>query len=309
MLNLTLLGTGGGMPMPNRFLSSLCIEYKGRKILVDCGEGTQVSIRMCNLGFKSIDVLCISHIHGDHILGLPGLLSTIGNSGREEDLLIVGPEGIREVINGLMTVNKYLPYKINIIENSKDDIEIFNGEITINTLILDHTSPCIGYSFNVRRSAQFDVSKAKSNNVPLILWNKLQRSVGNSINYNGKIYTKDMVMGSERKGIKLSFITDTRPLESIIHFAKDSNLLVCEGTYGKDEDINKAIKNKHMTFREAAKLAKESHVSELLLTHFSTAMSEPSIYIENAKDEFNNVIIGYDRMKKELYFNNEACYR
>ena len=305
MLNLTLLGTGGGMPMPDRFLSSLCIEYNGRKILVDCGEGTQVSMKMCNLGFKSVDIVCISHIHGDHILGLPGLLSTIGNSGREKELLIIGPEGITEVVNGLMTVNKYLPYEIKILENPKEDINIFNDNIIIKTLSLDHTSPCIGYSFYLKRNSQFDVLKAQSNNVPKILWSKLQKGIDNSINYDGKIYTKDMVMGDFRRGIKLSFVTDTRPLESIIDFIYDSDLFICEGTYGNDEDFEKAIKNKHMTFREAANLASNSKVEELLLTHFSTAMSEPNMYVQNAKDVFINTIVGYDRMKKKLIFASD----
>ena len=120
MLNICLLGCGGGMPMPFRNLSSTLFEYKGRKILLDCGEGTQVSIRMISWGFKSIDVIVISHTHGDHIVGLPGLLSTIGNSGRVDDLTIIGPKGIKEVVENLLIIAKYLPYKINILENEEE---------------------------------------------------------------------------------------------------------------------------------------------------------------------------------------------
>lgn len=306
MLDLTLLGCGGGMPIPERFLSSLCISYSGHKILIDCGEGTQVSMKMCRLGFKSIDIICISHVHGDHIVGLPGLLSTIGNSGREEPVTIIGPSGIREAVDGLMVINKYLPYKVNVIENPKDDIEVFNKDLIISFLEAYHTSPCISFSFYLKRKRKFDVNKALKNKVPKLLWNRLQNTEDmNYIEYEEKKYNKDMVMGRERNGIKLSFVTDSRPTSSMVDFIYNSDLFICEGTYGDDSDLDKAIKNKHMTFREAAKLANDADVKELLLTHFSTAMMSPDFYLNNASDEFTNVKIGYDRMKKELNFNDQ----
>ena len=300
MVDMILLGTGGGMPMPNRNLSSLLINYLGRKILIDCGEGTQVSMRMANTGFKTIDIICITHIHGDHIIGLPGLLATIGNSGRAEPLVIIGPEGITEAVNGLMVVAKYLPYEVKIIENPKDTLEIIDN-IEINTLELDHSAPCIGYSFYIKRRPIFNVEKAIANNVPKLLWNKLQKS-DMPIEDGGIIYTSDMVLGDDRRGIKLSFITDTRPTKEIGDFIKDSDYFICEGTYGEDEDIEKAIKNKHMTFREAAILAKEGKVENLLLTHFSTAIIDPEYYINNAKEIFDNSNVGQDRMDIHLNF-------
>ena len=110
MVDLCLLGCGGGMPMPFRNLSALLINFKGRKILIDCGEGTQVSMRIIGWGFKSVDVICITHCHGDHIVGLPGLLATIGNSGRTAPLTIIGPEGIDKVVDSLRVIARYLPY-------------------------------------------------------------------------------------------------------------------------------------------------------------------------------------------------------
>lgn len=307
MIDLLLLGSGGGMPMPNRFLSAVLLSYRGRKILIDCGEGTQVSMRIANAGFKTIDVICITHIHGDHIVGLPGLLGTIGNSGRTEPLTIIGPEGIIDTVNKLRVIANWLPYEINIIENPKESININNkyieGNINISTVELDHSSPCIGYSFYFLRQPKFNVEKAIQNNVPKILWNKLQKS-NEKIILDGVEYTSHMVLGEERNGVKISLTTDTRPTGEIPEFIKNSDYFICEGTYGDDEDLHKAIKNKHMTFSEAAKLAKAGKVKNLLLTHFSTAMNEPEMYLNNAKEIFENTIIGYDRYGVTLNFEN-----
>jgi ribonuclease Z len=299
MIDINLLGCGGGMPTPDRYLSSLLINYIGRKILIDCGEGTQVSMKIANSGFKAIDYICITHLHGDHIIGLPGILSTIGNSGRLDPLNIIGPQGIKEAVEAFMIIVRELPYKINIIENPKEDI-IVDNNIIISTMEVDHSSPCIAYSFYIKRKAKFDINKAIENNVPKTLWNKLQN--GRDIKIDGNLYTKAMVMGQARKGIKISFVTDTRPNKSIISFVENSDLLICEGMYGDDNDLEKAIKNKHMTFRESANIAKCARVETLILTHFSPIVKDPNIYIENALNVFENTIIGTDRMGISLKF-------
>lgn len=304
MVEITLLGCGGSMPVPNRYLSSLLINYRGRKILIDCGEGTQVSMKIANCGFKTIDYICITHLHGDHIIGLPGILSTIGNCGRTEMLTIIGPKGIKEVIDAFRLIVRELPYDINIIENPKEDILVSNNyinkDIIISTLEVEHSTPCIAYSFYIKRKAKFDMEKAMKNNVPKILWSKLQN--GREIKLEGNIYTKDMVLGQPRKGIKLSFVTDTRPIKEIMDFVDNSDLLVCEGMYGDDCDLERAIKNKHMTFRESATIAKQSNVETMVLTHFSPIIKDPNMYIENAMEVFENTIIGTDRLKLNLLF-------
>lgn len=304
MVEITLLGCGGSMPVPNRYLSSLLINYRGRKILIDCGEGTQVSMKIANCGFKTIDYICITHLHGDHIIGLPGILSTIGNCGRTEMLTIIGPKGIKEVIDAFRLIVRELPYDINIIENPKEDILVSNNyinkDIIISTLEVEHSTPCIAYSFYIKRKAKFDMEKAMKNNVPKILWSKLQN--GREIKLEGNIYTKDMVLGQPRKGIKVSFVTDTRPIKEIMDFVDNSDLLVCEGMYGDDCDLERAIKNKHMTFRESATIAKQSNVETMVLTHFSPIIKDPNMYIENAMEVFENTIIGTDRLKLNLVF-------
>ncbi len=302
MVNLTLLGCGGNVPLPNRFLSSLFINFKGRKILVDCGEGTQVSMKMKNCGFKDIDLICITHTHGDHIIGLIGLLSTMGNSERTKPVTIVGPIGIKEAMNAITTLIT-LPYKLNIIENPSGLFSLADpilADLSIETINLDHSTECIGYNFHFARHPKFDVEKASKNLVPRKYWSILQRGV--SIMDDEKTYYPEMVLGESRKGIKISMITDTRPIESIPSFIDRADLFICEAMYGDDLDISKAIKNKHMLFREAASLAVRGNVKQLLLTHFSPSVDDPKVFENNAKSVFKNTILGYDRFSIDINF-------
>ena len=303
MIDLTLLGCGGNVPMPNRFLSSLFINYKGSKILIDCGEGTQVAMKKYNCGFKNIDLILITHLHGDHIIGLIGLLQTMGNSGKTDDLTIVGPIGIIDAMKAIKVLVEYLPYKVNIIENPKQTFSLEHDilkDIDISTINLDHSTECIGYSLYFKRKPKFDREKAILNQVPQNLWKKLQEN--SSAIYKDKTYYADMVLGENRRGIKLSFITDTRPTFEIPEFIDESDLFICEGMYGDDLDISKAVKNKHMTFRESASLANAGNVDKLLLTHFSPSIENPKDFIQNATNLFEDTIIGEDGLTLKLSY-------
>lgn len=305
MIDLTLLGCGGNVPMPNRFLSSLFINYKGRKMLIDCGEGTQVAMKKYNCGFKTIDLILITHLHGDHIIGLIGLLQTMGNSGKTDDLTIVGPVGITDAMNAIKVLVEYLPYRVYVVENPKEKFSLEHDilkDIEISTIDLEHSTECIGYSLYFKRKAKFDRQKAMSNEVPQILWKKLQEQ--DTVIYNDKTYYSSMVLGDERKGIKLSFITDTRPTFEIPQFIYGSDLFICEGMYGDDLDISKAVKNKHMTFREAASLANAGNVDKLLLTHFSPSIEKPKDFAHNATNLFKDTIIGEDGLSLSLSYKD-----
>ncbi len=302
MLDIALLGTGGMMPLPNRFLTSLLLRLNGHMLLLDCGEGTQVTMKQLGWGFKNIDIICITHFHADHISGLPGLLLTIGNSSRTETVTIIGPKGLKRVYDGLKIICPELPYKVELIEiDGGENIKI--GEFDISSIKLNHKITCLGYSFNVKRMGRFNVEKAVALNLPKQLWSVIQKQ--GQAEYEGKIYTSDMVLGDERKGIKVSYATDTRPVDELSEFIRNSDLFICEGMYGESEKLNKAKEYKHMLFSEAAHIAKRGNVKQMWLTHFSPAMPFPENFIKNATDIFKNTSLGKDRKTVTLLFEGE----
>lgn len=303
MLDIALLGCGGSMPIPNRYLTSLLVSYNGKMILIDCGEGTQVSLKLLKWGFKNIDIICFTHYHADHVVGLPGLLLTIANSGREKPLTIIGPKGLKNIVLGLTVIAPNLPYKLNLIELSSEEKSIlkFNG-FEIHTQNADHTLPCLAYCITIERVRKFDRAKAERLNIPMKFWNRLRN--GETISHEGRILTYDLVLGEQRKGLKLCYCTDSRPIDALVDFIKEADIFICEGMYGDDENLIKAIDNKHMLFSEAADLAEKGRVKELVLTHYSPSLINPYDYIENAKRIFNNTILGEDRWTKQLNFSD-----
>ncbi len=302
MVDVALLGTGGMMPMPERFLSSIILRINGRLIMTDCGEGTQVTLKMLGWGFKAIDTICFTHFHADHISGLPGMLLTIGNSGRTEPVTLVGPVGLKRVVDGLRLIFPELPFKIEYLEIEDSTQTHDFSDFILSTCEGDHRIKCLAYRFDIPRKGKFSVEKAKKLGLPVKTWSILQK--GGNVEFENKIYTSDMVLGDERKGISISFCTDTRPVAALGDFIKNSDLFVCEGMYGENEKLQKAVEYKHMLFSEAAKLARIGRVNELWLTHISPSMKTPEEFIDNAKNIFENTTVGYDRMTKRINFSD-----
>ena len=307
MLDVALLGTGGMMPLPNRFLSSLCVRINGRLCIVDCGEGTQVSHKILGWGFKNIDAIFFTHFHADHISGLPGLLLTIGNSGRVEPLTLAGPEGLEKVVASLLVIAQELPFTINFIELPfiKGTEHKFSAAgLTVGAYPLNHRIPCFAYSFTLPRPGKFDAARAESRGVPLKLWSVLQR--GETASADGFEYTPDMVLGPERAPIKVSYCTDTKSVNGVARFIAGSDLFVCEGLYAEDEKLEKAREHHHMIFSEAAAYARDGGAGELWLTAYSPSLSNPEAFVDKARDIFPNAKAGYDRMNKTVKFKDEA---
>ncbi|MCL2575408.1 MAG: ribonuclease Z [Defluviitaleaceae bacterium] len=306
MLDIALVGSGGMMPLPNRYLSALLLRFEGKMVLIDCGEGTQVTVKQMGWGYKTIDAICLTHFHADHVTGLPGLLLSIGHSGREEPITIYGPAGVAHVVRSLCVVTPEIPFAINFVEIPPQGFASI--KIPLTNFILSahpavHNAPCFAYRIDIERKGKFDLETAKKLDIPVHFWNKLQK--GNTIEHENKTYTPNMVMGEARKGLSVSYCTDSRPPKGLPDFIKNSDLFICEGQYGDEEKLAKARKNKHMIFAEAAKLAHDGNVGELWLTHFSPSLPNPKEYAKNAKKIFPNTIVGYDRLNKTITFEDE----
>lgn len=302
MIDVALVGTGGMMPLPGRFLSSLLCRVNGKMILLDCGEGTQVSLRMLGWGFKQIDVICFTHFHGDHISGLPGLLLTMANAERHEPLKLYGPRGLEHIVKSLCVIAQELPFPLQFFECDGHN-SYTEDMLTIKTLPLNHRAPCLAYSIELARRGKFDPDRARAQGIPLQIWGALQKQTCENIVYNNEVYTSDMVLGQARKGLKLVFCTDTRPVQGLPAFAQDADLLVCEGMYGDPEKQEKTAARKHMTFAEAALVAKAANAQELWLTHFSPALPDPHNYLQYATEIFAQTKVGKDRMTTTLVFD------
>lgn len=302
MLDVCLLGTGGMMPLPQRWLTAAMMKYNGSHLLIDCGEGTQIAIKEKGWTFKPIDVICFTHYHADHISGLPGLLLTMGNAERTEPLVMIGPKGLERVVSALRTIAPELPFEIQYIEISEPEADIEINGYHIHAFRVNHNIVCYGYTVEIKRAGRFDVERAKTNGIPQKMWSLLQR--GETITAeDGTVYTPDMVLGAPRKGIKVTYCTDTRPTESIVRSAEKSDLFICEGMYAEPDKLIKAKQYKHMTFYEAAEIAKKAQVTEMWLTHFSPSLVHAENYMSKVKEIFPDTYLGKDGKSVELLFD------
>lgn len=289
MLDVTLLGTGGVMPLPDRALTSAYIRCGGAALLIDCGEGTQTAIRRCGLRFKPLSAILISHFHADHISGLPGLLLTMGNEGRNEEITVFGPVGLENVVRSLMTIVSDLPFSVRVQELPVDAPSSFScAGLTVTAIPMQHSVPCLGYRLELHRPGKFDPRAALAKGIPLPLWSRLQR--GESV---GGFCPED-VLGAPRKGLRLLYATDTRPVSALEVYGSGADLLILEGMFGDPEKQQRAHISCHMTMQEAAGIARHCRAKALWLTHYSPATPHPEAYAGQLLSCFPHTTIAAD---------------
>ncbi|NBK23700.1 MAG: ribonuclease Z [Spirochaetia bacterium] len=293
-----VLGTSGMMPLPNRFLTSAMVRRDGDLFLFDCGEGTQVSLKMLNLKWKKIHSIFISHMHADHVTGLPGILMLSSQVDRNEPLTLYGPPKLKEYIDANRRIlDMYINYEI-VVKVAEPGVILDTEEFTVSAFPLVHTKPCVGYVMQEKaRPGEFHVEKAKELGIPMgPLWGKLQK--GESVTLDdGTVIESSQVMGERREGRKFSYVTDSLYLPSIADYVKESDLLLCEGMFTSDMEET-AYEKKHMTSSQAAQIAKDAQVKKLGLLHYSPRYSDRELkYLhKDAKRIFSETILTKDRM-------------
>jgi ribonuclease Z len=291
------------LPLPNRWLSSLLVRTDGERTLFDCGEGTQIAWRATGWGFRRLGAICISHTHADHVAGLPGLLHAVANAGRTEPVDLYGPLGTADVVRGLQSIAPVLPFVLRVTELTDGDRFVLPGGLTGTCASGAHGLPVLAFRADLNRQPAFLPDQAEALRIPVSLWNRLQS--GEAVVWEGGSARPEDVLGPERRGLSFAYITDTRPLPRLSALAEGVDLLVCEGTYGSDDDLPKAMRNEHMTFREAATLARDAGVRALWLTHFSPALEDPEAFSANATSVFPNSTVGRDGLAMSLTFFDE----
>ncbi len=292
------------MPLPYRWLTAMMARCDGSSLLIDCGEGTQVALKEKGWSPKPIDVICFTHYHADHISGLPGLLLTMGNAERTEPLTLIGPKGLERVVGALRVIAPELPFPLKFIELEEQRQQLRIGPYTIDAYRVNHNVICYGYSISIPRTGKFDVERAKAQGVPMKAWSRLQK--GETLEMDGVTYTPDMVLGPDRRGLRVTYCTDTRPVPVIAEYAQDADLFICEGMYGEDGKEAKAREHRHMTMYEAADLARRAQPREMWLTHYSPSLTRPDEFMDKVKKIFPRAKAARDGWTKELMFEEES---
>ena len=283
MLKVTLLGTGGTQPLPDRALAAAAVTVAGRSVLLDCGEGTQVGLRRYGVSAYRLSAVLLTHYHGDHILGLPGLLQTLGSLNRTEPLTVYGPAGLDAVARPVMALAGAQPYPVLWREA---DAPFAADALKITPFPLEHRVPCCGYALELPRAGRFDPARARAAGIPVEHWKTLQRGAA------AGGFTPEQVLGPPRRGLKVVYATDTRPCAALEAAARDA-------------DLPKARLYGHTTCREAGALAAAAAVRRLWLTHYSAAVTDTAPGLAAARTAYPLALAGYDGMAQELEFDKE----
>ena len=299
MLTVTLLGCGGTQPLPGRALSSLAVTAGGRSLLVDCGEGTQTAARRWGVSTCKIDAVLLTHYHGDHIFGLPGLWQTMAAQGRTRPLLLAGPPGLARLVQAFLCVAGPLPFALQLAEDAAKagPLPVLGG--TVQAFPLRHRAPCCGYAFTLPRAGRFDPDRARALGIPVRLWRTLQsgQPAGG--------FRPQQVLGPPRRGLKVVYAAATRPCGPLEQAAQDADLLCMDSTYPTDDFRDKAREYGHATCPEAGRLAAAAGARRLWLTHYSAAVTDPAEGLAAAQAAFPAAEAGFDGKRLELNFDGD----
>lgn len=304
MADVCLLGTGGMLPLKDRFLTSLYVEYNGKAVLIDCGEGTQVAVAKHGLKMSKIELILFTHCHADHVMGLTGLLLSVGNCSRTAPLDIAAPISCIGVLEKLVSICGGLPYEVRLHGIPEDRPYEFTADmidpmLKIRTLPLSHRVSCMGYSLILDKKPVFLPDKAKELDIPIEYWKRLHS--GESVTLSdGRNVSPEAVTGEKKPPLKITYTTDTLPIDGIVGFAEGSDLFVCEGMYGLSEKKESMNEKRHMLMQDACNIAKKAGVKRLWLTHYSPAEKEPSLYADELEQIFPDTVISADGEKITL---------
>ncbi len=306
MIDIALLGTSALLPLPDRALTAAVLGCAGRTILFDCGEGTQTAARKARVSLMKADIIALTHYHGDHVFGLPGLLQTMGSMNRKDPLLITGPGGLAQAVEPLLRLAEGLPFPVTLRETPPEGFDlralfpIWPAKARLSAFPTRHRVVSQGYVFTLGRAGKFQPEKARDAGIPKEYWKTLQQ--GHSVRLNGSVFSPDRVLGPERPGLKFVFSGDTAPCDPLTNAARNADLLICEATYGEDEQAPLAAQYGHMTFSQAGRTAAEAGVQRLWLAHYSQRIEDPAQYLPLAQAGFPKAQCGEDGMRLTLAF-------
>ena len=310
MIDVTLLGTSALLPLPDRALTAAVLRCGGKSILFDCGEGTQTAARRAGVSLMKTDLIALTHYHGDHIFGLPGLLQTMGVMGRTEPLTVTGPKGLHDAMGPILLLSGALPFSVRLLDWPQSGAalsSLFSGWpplAYLSAFPTRHRCPSQGYTFTLGRAGEFDPKKAQALGVPVPQWKVLQR--GEKVEAQGRTICPDQVLGPKRRGLKFVFSGDTAPCPTLTENARGADLLICEATYGENEQADMAQLYGHSTFSQAGKTARDAGARRLWLAHFSQRMEQPEAFLPFAQAHFPLAQCGRDGQTITLSFDSET---
>ena len=306
MIDVTLLGTAALMPIPERALTAATLTCAGRTILFDCGEGTQSAARRAGVSLMKADVIALTHYHGDHIFGLPGLMQTFEVFGRTEPLTLVGPAGLDAAMRPILELVGHTGYPVRLAELPPDGVGLgalargWPEAARLTAFPTAHRVVSQGYCFTLGRAGKFRPERATALGVPVNQWGRLQK--GRSVQVGDATVQPDDVLGPPRKGLKVVFSGDTALCDSLVDAAAGADLMICEATYGEDDQAPLAREHGHMVFAQAAEAARRAGAKRLWLAHYSQMVEDPQAYLPNATARFEGAVCGEDGMAATLRF-------